>query len=125
MPPGHFRRPERSRPSAPTQTGGAGPDRRGLAGRHPLSVAETKGTTMSHLIRITTAVSTLALAPGAALAHPGHLTEVAGHGHWLGAAAIGAAIAIGLWQALKGRGEARAQDAEEAEDLSDEELQDA
>lgn len=35
-------------------------------------------------------------------AHPGHLAEVAGHGHWLGAAAIGAAIAIGLWGALKG-----------------------
>ncbi len=40
---------------------------------------------------------------GAAHAHPGHLAEVAGHGHWLGAAAIGAAIAIGLWAGLKGR----------------------
>jgi len=43
------------------------------------------------------------LTAGAAHAHPGHLAEVAGHGHWLGAAAIGAAIAIGLWAALKGR----------------------
>jgi len=51
-----------------------------------------------------------------ALAHPGHLAEVAGHGHWLGAAAIGAAIAIGLWAGLKGRkgkhvAEAEAEDA--------------
>ena len=38
-----------------------------------------------------------------AQAHPGHLAEVAGHGHWLGAAAIGAAIAIGIWGAAKGR----------------------
>ena len=43
------------------------------------------------------------MAAGAAEAHPGHLAEVAGHGHWLGAAAIGAAIAIGLWAGLKGR----------------------
>lgn len=42
------------------------------------------------------------MASGAA-AHPGHLAEVAGHGHWLGAAALGAAIAIGLWAGLKGR----------------------
>ncbi len=38
-----------------------------------------------------------------ALAHPGHLAEVAGHGHWLGAAALGAAIAIGLYAGLRGR----------------------
>ncbi|MDF1855197.1 MAG: hypothetical protein P1U48_07055 [Pseudooceanicola sp.] len=44
------------------------------------------------------------------MAHPGHLAEVAGHGHWLGAAAIGAAIAIGLLQGLKGR---RRDDADE------------
>lgn len=51
---------------------------------------------------------------GPALAHPGHLAEVAGHGHWLGAAAIGAAIAIGLYAGLKGR-KAR------AEEVSDDE----
>jgi hypothetical protein len=39
----------------------------------------------------------------AAFAHPGHLIEVAGHGHWLGAAAIGLAVALGLREALKGR----------------------
>jgi len=58
-------------------------------------------------------------------AHTGHLAEVAGHGHWLGAAAIGAAIAIGLWASLKDR--ERNQDSEadaEAED-DDPELQEA
>jgi len=70
---------------------------------------------MSHPIRSITAVAVLALAPGAALAHPGHVTEVAGHGHWLGAAAIGAAIAVGLWQALKARAERRARQADAAE----------
>lgn len=55
-------------------------------------------------------------AAGPALAHVGHLGEVAGHGHWLGAAALGAAIAIGLWQGLraKGRDKAAADDADEA-----------
>ena len=56
---------------------------------------------------------TLAVLPGMASAHPGHLAEVAGHGHWLGAAALGAAIAIGLWQGLKGRrGKAEGDEAE-------------
>ena len=44
-----------------------------------------------------------AFAGSAAQAHPGHLSELAGHGHWLGAAAIGAAVAIGLWAAVRGR----------------------
>ncbi|OWU86516.1 hypothetical protein ATO6_06870 [Oceanicola sp. 22II-s10i] len=66
---------------------------------------------MTRIARITLSLALL-LSPVAAQAHPGHLTEVAGHGHWLGAAALGAAIAIGLWQALKGR---RRDEAEEAE----------
>ena len=50
----------------------------------------------------------------AAHAHPGHLAEVAGHGHWLGAAGLGAAIAIGLWSGLRARKErAQAQETEE------------
>lgn len=53
-------------------------------------------------------------------AHPGHLAEVAGHGHWLGAAALGAAIAIGLWAGLKGRKDSA--EAEEA-DMPEEELE--
>lgn len=61
-----------------------------------------------------------------AQAHVGHLGEVAGHGHWLGAAAIGAAIAIGLWQGLKGKSDAQGeQEGAEASDLTDEEPQEA
>ena len=37
-----------------------------------------------------------------AFAHPGHLVDVAGHNHWVAGAAIGAAIAMGIWGALKG-----------------------
>ncbi|MEO0750556.1 MAG: DUF6732 family protein [Pseudomonadota bacterium] len=59
-----------------------------------------------------------------ALAHPGHLAEVAGHGHWLGAAAIGAAIAIGLYAGLRGRkakAEETADDEATAEDAEPQE----
>lgn len=64
------------------------------------------------------------LMAGSAQAHPGHLAEVAGHGHWLGAAAIGAAIAIGLWAAAKGRKDAEAA-LPEADEAPEEELQEA
>lgn len=46
----------------------------------------------------------LILVAGAAQAHPGHLTDVAGHDHWVAGAAIALAIALGLWGALKGKG---------------------
>ena len=64
---------------------------------------------------------------GPAAAHIGHLGEVAGHGHWLGAAAIGAAIAIGLWQGLRGRKETSDEEveAEEAEEAPDDTPQEA
>lgn len=42
------------------------------------------------------------LSAGSAQAHPGHLAEVAGHGHWLAAGALAAAAALALW-AAKGR----------------------
>ncbi len=58
----------------------------------------------------------------AAQAHPGHWAEVAGHGHWLGAAAIGGAIAIGLWAGLKGR---KAKDEAEADDAPADDSQEA
>ncbi len=45
----------------------------------------------------------LTLTASGAAAHPGHIADVAGHGHWVAGAAIGAAIALGLWEALKGR----------------------
>ncbi|MBM1221960.1 hypothetical protein JQU17_14295 [Ponticoccus sp. SC2-23] len=40
---------------------------------------------------------------GPAIAHPGHLSGLAGHDHWVAGAAIGLAIAVGVWGALKGR----------------------
>ena len=62
------------------------------------------------------ALFTAIFAAQAAQAHPGHLIEAAGHDHWLGAAAIGAAIAIGLWKAAKDRKQAAETDeADEAE----------
>jgi len=45
----------------------------------------------------------LAATPTAALAHAGHLGELAGHSHWVGVAALaGAALVAGVI-ALKGR----------------------
>ena len=44
-------------------------------------------------------------AAGPAAAHPGHLAGLAGHDHWIAGIAIGAAIAAGLWGALKGKPE--------------------
>ncbi|WP_120502102.1 DUF6732 family protein [Roseovarius sp. EL26] len=63
------------------------------------------------------------LAGTMAQAHVGHLGEVAGHGHWLGAAAIGAAIAIGLWAGLRGKSD-KAEEVE-TEEVTDEDLQEA
>ena len=66
-----------------------------------------------------------------AMAHIGHLGEVAGHGHWLGAAAIGAAIGIGLWQGLRGKGKAKSGEDDaveadaEAEEMPEETPQEA
>ena len=50
-----------------------------------------------------------------ALAHIGHLGEVAGHGHWIAAGAVGAA-ALAAWLAAKGKGKKAEADPEEAED---------
>ncbi|WP_293441642.1 DUF6732 family protein [Planktotalea sp.] len=57
-----------------------------------------------------------------AMAHVGHLADVAGHGHWIGAAALGAAIALGAWAASKGKKD-EASDEDDVE--PDEELQEA
>ena len=37
----------------------------------------------------------------AAAAHPGHIAEVAGHAHWIGLAAAGAAATLAGWLAGK------------------------
>lgn len=56
-------------------------------------------------------------------AHPGHLIEAAGHDHWLAGIAIGTAIAIGLWQGLKGK--SAEEGADEAEEVTEQEPQEA
>ena len=47
----------------------------------------------------------------AASAHPGHFAEVAGHAHWIGLAAAGAAAVIAGWLA----GKLKEEDADEEE----------
>ena len=41
--------------------------------------------------------------PGMAMAHVGHLGSLAGHDHTIAGIAIGAAIAVGVAQAIRGR----------------------
>ncbi len=50
-----------------------------------------------------------------AAAHPGHIAEVAGHAHWIGLAAAGAAAVITGWLAGK-----LSEDEPEADDESEE-----
>ena len=58
----------------------------------------------------TTLILFASLLASAADAHVGHLGDVAGHDHWVAGAAIGIAIGIGLWGAIKDK--ARSEDAE-------------
>jgi len=51
-----------------------------------------------------------------ALAHVGHLGEIAGHGHWIAAGALGAA-ALAAW--LAGRGKKADAEAEPEEELEE------
>jgi len=64
-----------------------------------------------------TALTILALLPAtAASAHPGHIAVVAGHDHWVAGAAIGLAVVLGIWGALKGKdADEGARDEDEAE----------
>ena len=64
----------------------------------------------------------LLLVAGPALAHPGHIADVAGHDHWIAGAAIGLAIGLGLWGALKGRKEKAATEVEESPEETEEEV---
>lgn len=65
------------------------------------------------------------LSAGSAQADVGHLAGAAGHDHLLGAAALGAAIAIGLWAGLRGRKDSDSADQMDEADTTDEELQEA
>lgn len=58
----------------------------------------------------------LIVAAGPVAAHPGHLSGLAGHDHWVAGAAVGAAVLIALWGALKGK---RKEDAPEADAEAD------
>lgn len=52
-------------------------------------------------LTFTTAILAATALP--AFAHPGHMAGLAGHDHWVAGAAIGTAIAVGVWGVLKGR----------------------
>lgn len=68
----------------------------------------------------------LILAAAPAAAHPGHIAEgLAGHDHWVAGAAIGIAIAVGIWGALKGKGRTEEASADEAGTADDAEEQPA
>ena len=54
------------------------------------------------LILIPAAAGLMLSAADAALAHPGHLVEAAGHNHWLAGAALGAAVVIGALATIRG-----------------------
>jgi hypothetical protein len=80
-------------------------------------------TVMSFHMRRAAVTCFAMLGTSAAQAHPGHLTDLAGHDHWVAGAAIGLAIALGLYGALKGKptGAKPAEaDAESAEDTPEE-----
>ncbi len=49
-----------------------------------------------------TLTTILALATGPAVAHPGHLGELAGHSHWIALGLGALAGSIALWAGLKG-----------------------
>lgn len=50
-----------------------------------------------------------ALVPSLALAHAGHVGDLAGHSHWVGWAAVAAAAAVTAW-AIKRGNKAKADD---------------
>lgn len=62
----------------------------------------------------------LMCAGSAALAHPGHWADVAGHDHWIAGAAIGLAGIAAIWGALKGKKAREDAAAEAAEELEEE-----
>lgn len=55
------------------------------------------------------------LLPGMAMAHPGHLVDVAGHDHWVAGVAIGVAIGVAVWGALRGQKDDETDEAGEAD----------
>ena len=54
-----------------------------------------------------------------AMAHSGHLSDVAGHDHWVAGIALGIAVGLGLWAALKDKSKPANDAEDEAEDQTD------
>ncbi len=67
---------------------------------------------------VAAAAAMLAATPAAA--HPGHVAEAFGHDHWVAGAAVGIAILLGLWGALKGGRDKNAEAEAEEADATDE-----
>ncbi len=72
-------------------------------------------------------IFTALLCAGPAMAHTGHIADVGGHDHWVAGIALGIAVGLGLWAALKDKArpgkDAEAETGEQAE--SDAEMQEA
>ena len=62
----------------------------------------------------------LICAGSAAVAHPGHWADVAGHDHWVAGAAIGLAGLAAIWGALKGKKDKDSAAVEAEEELEEE-----
>lgn len=71
------------------------------------------------MLRMTSILLFLLLA-SPALAHTGHLAGLAGHDHWVAGAAIGLAVLVGIWGAVKG-GKKPEEDADLEAEASEEE----
>lgn len=72
------------------------------------------------MLRTTSILFALLLA-SPALAHPGHLAGLAGHDHWVAGAAIGLAVLVGIWGAVKGGKKSESEVESDAEGSEDEE----
>jgi len=60
---------------------------------------------LTHLFRM--AAAGAVFLPASAFAHPGHIGDMAGHSHWLGAAALFGAAALAGFLAMKHRKKAK------------------
>ena len=60
----------------------------------------------------------LMLAGQSAVAHPGHLIEVAGHDHWLAGITIDIGLVGGLWGILRGEDEGAVSEEEMEEEAA-------
>ncbi|WP_416897969.1 MAG: DUF6732 family protein [Minwuia sp.] len=63
--------------------------------------------------------------PGSALAHGGHLGELAGHSHWVGVAALAGAAALGALAAKLAKGRKQNEESEEAGETAEAEAEGA